>query len=233
MNAVNEELRLQRLIDGALNVDERRSYLAELDKHPHRWRDVALAFVEEQIWREQINASLRPAASSAVPHEQKKHAVDRAPLTRLPNWLALAACLFVGMSIGVLSRPHPVNPTHEVATDQDHIDRAVIEKPLRRGAHESEATVVHSNDAPIGQIRLVSTKSPTEELLTIPVYDQAPEAMIDPFLDQFSDWQLANQDLMSVGYQLGWDADYLQAELDDGKTIVVPVRTISMQPFGQ
>ena len=44
-----DELRLQRLVDGAMDEAQKKSFLATIESHPQWWRDVALAYIEEDI----------------------------------------------------------------------------------------------------------------------------------------------------------------------------------------
>ena len=50
-----DERRLQRLVDGMLNDEERQAFLAEADQHPSWWRGIALAFVEEHSMSQSIS----------------------------------------------------------------------------------------------------------------------------------------------------------------------------------
>jgi hypothetical protein len=48
------ELTIQRLVDNQLDAGERGEFLAQAEGVPGLWRRIALAFVEEQAWREAI-----------------------------------------------------------------------------------------------------------------------------------------------------------------------------------
>lgn len=50
------ETRIQRLVDGVLSDAERVTLLREIDLQPKLWRDVALAFVELQLWDRELSA---------------------------------------------------------------------------------------------------------------------------------------------------------------------------------
>ena len=65
MNQELDELRLQRFVDGVLSDAERSDFLARLEGRPDHWREVALAFIEEQIWADVVRSP--EAAEPKVP----------------------------------------------------------------------------------------------------------------------------------------------------------------------
>ncbi|NIL98401.1 MAG: hypothetical protein GTO62_15045, partial [Planctomycetales bacterium] len=56
MNPAPFELQIQRLVDGELDPEQRAELLRKLDADAQAWRDVALAFVEDQSYRSQYRA---------------------------------------------------------------------------------------------------------------------------------------------------------------------------------
>ncbi len=52
-----DESQLQRLVDGELDSKQRREFLMAMDNDPKLWREVALAFVEDRIWRTDVNVA--------------------------------------------------------------------------------------------------------------------------------------------------------------------------------
>ena len=92
-----EEIRLQRLVDGALSADEQREFLAGLDSTPELWREVALAFVEEQVFRTELGAIRQlPDALDATAVKPRR------PATRfLAISLSLAVSLLLVFGLGV------------------------------------------------------------------------------------------------------------------------------------
>ena len=86
-----DPLELQRLLDGRMGEDERSLFLECVDEHPHHWRSIALAFVEEQLLRELLtnDHEVGDVAPPAKPHSTTKDAgrpgkhMLRRSLTRL------------------------------------------------------------------------------------------------------------------------------------------------------
>jgi|GEM_PF-4292857 hypothetical protein len=66
MNDHIDKHELQRLLDGNLPADERELFLELADEQPQSWRVIALAFVEEQVLREEF-AKLNSEESPIVP----------------------------------------------------------------------------------------------------------------------------------------------------------------------
>ena len=87
---------LDRLVDGELTDDERRSLLLACEENPHLWRQVALAFVESQAFSEDLMFAATPAA---IPNQPtvKGHRFFSA---RKQNFLGMAAAVLLAISLG-------------------------------------------------------------------------------------------------------------------------------------
>src|SRR6476646_9801615 len=101
--SLNEDILLDRLVDGELKGNERRLLLESFDKHPEGWRRCALAFLEAQSWREEMGQVARDRASE--PNEPKSPASPVAPSRNLSfsvvaTWLAMAASLVLAFGLG-------------------------------------------------------------------------------------------------------------------------------------
>jgi hypothetical protein len=105
--SANEEILIDRLVDGELTGDERRRLLQSFDKRPDGWRHCALAFLEAQSWREELGQvarglgaetkeSMSPVPSVAV--------VQKSVWTTGAIWLAMAAGLLVAFGLGTMQR---------------------------------------------------------------------------------------------------------------------------------
>jgi anti-sigma factor RsiW len=100
---LNEDVLLDRLVDGELLPTERRQLLEAFDRRPGEWRRCALAFLEAQSWREEIghvahalpseNNDLMSPAVSVSPRRSSR-------LSKVATWLALAASLILAFGLG-------------------------------------------------------------------------------------------------------------------------------------
>lgn len=62
----DDDVLIDRLVDGELAGDARREALATFEARPELWRRCALAFVEAQTWRSEMRRLVTPAAASAT-----------------------------------------------------------------------------------------------------------------------------------------------------------------------
>jgi len=122
---LNEEILLDRLVDGELTGSERRQLLESFDKRPEGWRRCALAFLEAQSWREEMGQVARGLVSEAK--EPKSPASSVAPNRKsswsAATWLAMAASLLVAFGLGWIQheRGHSIavnspNPSGQIAS---------------------------------------------------------------------------------------------------------------------
>lgn len=93
---IARERLIDRLVDGELTDDERRSLLLALDREPDGWKRCALAFLEAQAWRAACTAG--DVAEPAPPGRQAPWRA--APGLRPSRLTALAAAVFVVFVMG-------------------------------------------------------------------------------------------------------------------------------------
>jgi hypothetical protein len=108
MNDLIDDQELQRLLDGTLPAEQRALLLQYAEDHPANWRRISLAFVEEQVLREQL---LQLAAGEALPADARLPVdADAAPRSsahasaRSSAWArglaqAAAVCLLLGAAV--------------------------------------------------------------------------------------------------------------------------------------
>ncbi len=98
----NDNLDFDRLADGELSPRERQELLASLDGRPEGWRRCALALLESQTWRRELNTMIQEVSPSAV----QVAAALPVPLPARPHrganlpWVALAASLLAAFGVG-------------------------------------------------------------------------------------------------------------------------------------
>jgi hypothetical protein len=233
MKSEIDELRLQRLVDGVLDDRERHEFLAAVDQYPDRWRDVALAFIEEQFWRDALPARspAEPSTAHWKPGRDGRDGRDAARRTAC-TVIALAAGILLmtlaGVRVGYwwawrnapeVAGPGVADPQTRNPDDARH---AV-------GPHDPQGDVP---EIP-GRLRLVYGDGPSRESLEVPVFEesQLPGGLWaePPILDI----ERINRELAATGYQLDWQTEYLGGDLHDGRQLVVPVRSVSLQYRGQ
>ena len=72
----NQELTIQRLIDGELTHRERSDFLSSIDRHPDIWRELALAFVEDQVWDDFSRQSIAELSAHPPRYENESKMAD-------------------------------------------------------------------------------------------------------------------------------------------------------------
>lgn len=130
MNNVNtntDQILIQKLVDGELDHTTRSQVLSGIPIDSIQWKDIALAFVEKQIFDEAIN-------SIEAVEESKVRVVECAPESvhsrgsRMHSllWAAgLAACLLAGIFIGSDLFTADQNPTaHQPPKSKDSTELA-------------------------------------------------------------------------------------------------------------
>jgi hypothetical protein len=123
---LDEDILLDRLVDGELKGSERRQLLESFDKRPEGWRRCALAFLEAQSWREEMGQVARGLASDT--DEPKLSVPFVAPnpkhWPKAATWLAMAAGLLLAFGLGWMQRDRGPSiaggaanhPTTQIAT---------------------------------------------------------------------------------------------------------------------
>jgi hypothetical protein len=95
--ADGDDAAFDRLVDGELSADDRRSLLASLDGRSDGWRRCALAFLEAQSWRGEFGRMIEQTASAATV------ASLNSPARRGVRWgtmLATAAAVMAAFGLG-------------------------------------------------------------------------------------------------------------------------------------
>ncbi len=116
MRPIEEQL-LECLVDGELADAERRALLVRLDREPDGWRRCALAFLQEQTWREAIAPLANGASTPASPALTPPASRQRISWRRAARMTALAAGLAAAFTIGwtLRERPTPSVPAAPLA----------------------------------------------------------------------------------------------------------------------
>jgi hypothetical protein len=98
-NYTSDDAMIDRLVDGELSGDVRRELLAALDAQPDGWRRCALAFLESQTWRSEMNRFVAPVAIATTNSPAATHPSQSSRRHR-GAWLAVAASLLVAFGLG-------------------------------------------------------------------------------------------------------------------------------------
>jgi hypothetical protein len=223
-----DEIQLQRLVDGVLDDGQRREFLAGLDRTPELWREVALAFVEEQILRAQVGG---------VDESGKRHE-SRPRVATVPAWsararlslLAVATGLLLVLGLGFLcgqqyARSRPM-PASEALVDNGQPDTSQSAMAERSETDDGSPSADDLEPSPAFRLRLAHQDGNAVEL---PVFEQSqldhlPWDRTDPAVIRE-----LNRTLVQRGLRADMETEYLSGWLEDGRQIVVPWRTVSLK----
>lgn len=240
-----DPLTLQRLIDGECHLAEIRALLANAADHPEHWQHIATAFVEDQIWQRQFQSQVCTPVIEPAPGEitdtdpQSKPIEKLRPLTDWSHsfnriqWLAMAACLMLAAMTGYF-----------VGQDRDGAFDSSTEKvagnsvlpanpALNTGLTPTPKFTPASLKADYSLQLVDGQGTPQGSILDgeIPLYAVNSREQLNQFRqpqeDQFHVSPETLQQLAGQGFQVRQNVDFISGNLKDGRTFVVPVRTIN------
>lgn len=232
------ELSLQRLADGELDAAQTRDFVVATDADANAqptslpWRRVALTLIENQMWQAafrqaDVNAEPNARLISEANERLSSPEIDRqvtAARTGFSSWPALAAGLLVAATLGYVAGSVPgTSGTRESSATQlaGNVDST-----------EDNASGTPQEHRPQYHLRLPDVGNDALSDSSIPLYEPAAfKAMQDQQPIEFYGNGMSNADLQRLyrnGYQVQQNVNFMSGKLDDGRSFVVPVRTINL-----
>ncbi len=221
---LNEDILLDRLVDGELSGKERRQLLESFDKRPEGWRRCALAFLEAQSWREELGQVARGVAfetnepkspASSAARDRKSH------WSSMATWLAMAACLLLAFGLGIMQRDRgrsiaggSSNPSGQVASVNPPSNSGI-----NSGTKPGDAVTFFVKDA-------VGRKQPVR----VPLVDA--DTLDKEFGMRFQTGvpdDVRNQ-LNDNGYAVKSKRQYAPLWLENGRPMILPVEDTNIVP---
>ena len=217
-----DPIQLQRLVDGELSNSQRTEFLSSIeDQEASAWREVALAFIEEQVFAESLGSISRPDVVTEVSHEnivnEESHPeVSRRKTRRGFPLSGLVAMLLLGIAGFLAGRLSVPNDVRIAATAQTpSTENETVE--------QSPETV----DVP-------GTEQPQGELARAALEGSPRLQSADQHLVSLqSELQLVSEGLQRHGYRFDTKTEFVPARFADGREDVVPVHTLSINYHGQ
>ncbi|MDG2223679.1 MAG: hypothetical protein P8L85_20025 [Rubripirellula sp.] len=185
MNEILDEHELQRLLDGNLSSEERILLLHYVEAHPTNWRRIAMAFVEEQVLRNEF-AKLQAIESPATksPTAENRRVVLADPISEPKRgrnrigWLTQAAviCLALGGAVWMgrvsVEQLDPVKPKPAAQV----AGALQSQEPSQEPSQEAIVSGSESSTQPIETTGVVAATNPTEQTRVAqmfkPLFDQ-------------------------------------------------------------
>jgi anti-sigma factor RsiW len=221
----NDDILFDRLVDGELSADERRTLLASLDTRADGWRKCALAFLEAQSWRNEVKSlAARPNAATATKSAAPSVLPKRTRFRTAAQWLALAAGLLVAFELGTLDRgPAPQQVVDgSVKTNEqlaDTLPAAGAAAP--NAAKPGDALNLWVRDD-AGELRRVR----------VPLVDASSLGYEYGLEFQTGVPDDVRSRLQDHGYSVQSKRQYAPMWLDNGRQMIVPVEDTRIVPVG-
>jgi hypothetical protein len=224
----DDDARFDRLVDGELTAAEYRALISSLDDEPSGWRRCALAFLESQALAGELSVVRRgldlreDSAPTPVPR-----GIGTALSFGAWNVLAIAASFVLAFGLGVLA-PRLFSRATQDQYVAGNNSLPAIGSPL--GVKSNGDGVRHQAFRPVGNVRLVVDGPGGEaDAGEVPVYegqdlanflnDQRPA--LAPELVEL---------LRRSGHEVQRQQQYVPAQLEDGRQIIVPVEQYQITP---
>ncbi len=250
-----DPLLLQRLVDGELDSPQIQQILTEATAAPEQWQEIAVGFVENQAWGRAFESveseiSTRHAAPAPVAADERvsdkdtirksKMAPNSIQRRSMPSWLILAASLLAAATIGYMA-----NQIQNRNLPSSKLAKETLEptEPLLAKVHpDSQTGIPQMTPAMLEPDYHLEVPQDNEYLrdvmaagpvAPVPLYRIGNAEQLKQFNQQRSPAKLPPeilQDLAGSGYQMQQDLNFISGRLDDGRSFVVPVRTIRFVP---
>ncbi len=238
-NAPINDREIDLLVDGELNDERRRELLAELDVKPGGWRRCALAFLENQCWRQtcgSINEDTKRQPTSPPPSPEQKtspksqKSSDRqrrrpGAIARAAGALmAMGACFFFG--IGLASMVWNADQEGHLGGSNGGTQNAAMFGATPTNAQDGQ--LVHDKEVVLpGQYKTVTItdKRPdgTQRSIQLPAVEQTnidkarlreiPSAIPPELVQAFQ----------KAGHDVHQTRRLVPFRMNDGRRLVVPV----------
>lgn len=256
MTSETFELELQRLVDGELSPPRIGSLLQVAESRPGLWRELALAFVEQQVLRREASRFASTSVGSSVREnddpldgesDEGWEPVERdfsrprsagGPWGAHPGlrWLAAAAAMLLMLPLGF-------------RLGQWHTGGPIAQSP--RWGNASQSGEVRSNESAHGpatqlasldltqraiapyRVRLVNDEGQPLVDKEIPLIPLTLASEMGIRLPQLTIPDDIQNEYRQAGYQLQPRVRWMSGRLDDGREVFIPVQDLTLVAYGQ
>ena len=195
----SDDIWLSMLVDGELSVLQREAYVAHIAETKN-WKKLAIAFLDEQILTAHVAEPVAAVSEVAV-----ADSVEQPVAFRWLQYLAMAACLLIGVMLG------PWLQNREVAVEV--VDVPVPSEPIAAaGVASAEGTL----QASLPGLYQVS--------------DTVDEAV---YYADFSLPQFMLDALVLAGHRVTFDMEFLGYTETSDNPAAVPINVIHIQKYGR
>jgi hypothetical protein len=226
------ELEIQRLVDGELGLADHQALLRRLELSPGAWRRVALAFVEDRVWRtacreeDAAGASDTDAPGVRVTPVRTAAAARPRKTPRTTWWPAIVASLLIGVGVGLIADGLRRDPDAVVANNHGQPGSATGEG---QAAGDGQANGTRWETArPVLNVELAADAIGQDQSVEVPVYDPA-EVRGDLWRSNDMVPERVREFLSRSGYRVEEARRVYTIPLDDGRQIAIPVDSVDVR----
>lgn len=222
-----DALKLQRLVDGELERAETRELLKLAEENPLLWRDMASAFVENQIWQSEFG---RDALDNPVGLKRREESNNGNSTKAFPFWLSMAAGMMVALTAGWIIGQGGVfsGSDNTIAATNQPSNQGLVTADQTPSIDTPERTLVSYPDYHLSLEDQNGNRYLDSE---IPLYNISNANRAGIRFDQPTD--IPSDFLERVqrtGYGVNENIQFISGQLNDGRQFYVPVRTINLSP---
>ena len=163
MNNLIDDQELQRLLDGTLPGEDRALLLQYAKDNPANWRRIAMAFIEEQILRDELKEL---ADLESLPPEHALRTEERSHGWKRVLCQAAVFCLMLGIAVWV-GRTSVDQQDKQALGKESAGDYTIVLTPQRPSP---------AGDQQVGNAALHNNQDAVERMLT-PLFDQQSQGV--------------------------------------------------------
>ena len=243
---------IDRLVDGELSEEQQRSLLQRLENSPAGWRELALAYVEASVWKDQFSQGTPnavPNTAALLPAPAESLTVNRATADQTPalhpgthqqatlaSTFAVVAVLLVfglGIWLGRTQIEIPSRPS-QIADHAEAPRTNAADAQPQHQPDESTTTVAQNADPPFPKtVQFIYSDGQSDVLRVVDVpISTSVAGGSSQQLDEF--WNRPESaipaelraELEKSGHQIHESRDFWPAQLPDGRAVVIPVSQV-------
>jgi len=219
------ELAMMRLVDGELESAERAKLLNQLESHPDGWRDCALAFLEDQAWRQAMTEPglqrEQNTIATTTATTTSRRSTERSFFATLPGLLSLAAALLLAFAVGKWSPTNRDNGDYATAPENSIGERSPM---IAKNDGEDRLAPPHVAAADAGK------KMGAE----VNAFDQQGQPLVmmdEQFWKHDSSLPIEFQkQLESLGAKVKRERGLMPVRANDGQEWIVPYEDVRVVP---
>ncbi len=229
-----QSMQLQRLVDGELDFAEIQQLMQSAENKPELWRQIASAFVEDQLWLAQFaDHAGMPAMQVVAP--VKPEPPPKAGVPGQANgvrWWSIAAMLALALTVGFLSgrgdfaQRAPLSDP--VTADRKWVDPGSPSAPMALAQHDNRAPASQINPA-FYHMQLEDPQGNRYLDSEIPLYSVTQSTDLRR-LDAGEIPPVVQEQARNSGYQVHQDIRYVSGQLNDGRRFIIPIRNYRFSP---